>query len=71
MGKNKKATVLVNHELDGKIIQETEVPRPKMYSYLRDDLHVDKEAKITKKCFLKQKTKYQTAKKAPKIIKQC
>ena len=33
--------------------------RAKAYSYLKDNNHEDKKAKHTKKCVIKQKTKFQ------------
>ena len=41
-------------ELGGKIIQAIAALRPKVYSYLTDDDHVDKKTTGTKKCVIKQ-----------------
>ena len=45
----------MKYELGGKIMKEIMALRPKIYSYLKDDNHVDKEVKGTKKCVIKQK----------------
>ena len=47
-------------ELGGKIMKEIVliVLTPKMYSYLRDDRYVEKKAKGTKKCVIKQEIKF-------------
>ena len=37
-------------KLDGKTLKAIVALRPKMYSYLRNDCHIDKKAKGTKKC---------------------
>ena len=43
------------NKLSGIIIKEFGALRPKMYSYSPDDVHVDKTAKDTKNCVIKQK----------------
>ena len=55
IGKNKRVIILMKYELGGKIMKEIMALRPKIYSYLKDDNHVDKEVKGTKKCVIKQK----------------
>ena len=45
---------LMKDELGGKIIQAIVALRPKVYSYLTDDDHVDKKTTSTKKCVIKQ-----------------
>ena len=66
-GKNKKVIGLMKDELGGKIMTEfvalrlmTEFValRPKTYSYLTDDCEEDKKAKITKKCVIKRRLKF-------------
>ena len=48
----------MKNELDGKIMAEFVVLRPKTYSYLTDDCEEDKKAKGTKKCVIKRKLKF-------------
>ena len=50
IGKSKKVIVLMKDELDGKIVKDF----VKIYSYLIDDGLLDKRAKGTKKCVMKQ-----------------
>ena len=45
-------------ELDGKIVTEFCALRPKTYFYLMDDGGSDKKAKVTKKCVIKQRLKF-------------
>ena len=45
-------------EFGGKIMKEIVTLRPKMYSYIRDDRYVDKKAKCTEKCVIKQEIKF-------------
>ena len=56
-GKNKKVIGLMKDELEGKIMTEFAVLRPKTYSYLMDDGNSDKKAKETKKCVIKRRLK--------------
>ena len=49
----------MNDKLDGKIMTEFPILRPKIYSYLTDDSDKNKKAKGTKKCIIKQKLKYE------------
>ena len=58
MGKNKKIIGLMKDELGGKIITEFVTLRPKTYSFLTDDGKEDKKAKGTKKCVIKNMTKF-------------
>ena len=62
-GKNKKIIGLMKDELGGKIITEFVTLRPKMYSFLTDDVKEDKKAKGTKKCVIKKKIKFNDYKK--------
>ena len=48
--KNKKLIGLMKDDLDGKMMKRFATLRPKICSYLRDDDHVDKKAKCTKRC---------------------
>ena len=48
--------------MSGIIIKEFGALRPKMYSYSPDDVHVDKTAKYTKNCVIKQEIKFQDKK---------
>ena len=48
---------LIKKELDGRIMKESVVLKPKMYSYLEDDGCVHKKEKNTKKCVIKHKFK--------------
>ena len=45
-------------ELGGQIRTEFVALRPKTYSYLTDDCEEDKKTKGTKKCFIKQRLKF-------------
>ena len=61
MGKNKKVIVLTKDELEGKIMIEFVVLRPKTYAYA---INVDKDnevkkAKGTKRCVIKEKLKFE------------
>ena len=58
MSKNKKVIGLMKDEL-GRKTKEIAALRPKIYSYLMNDGNVDKEAKGTKKCVIKQEIKSQ------------
>lgn len=46
-------------ELDGGMMKVFAAMRPKMYSYLKNKSLVDKKAKSTKKCAIKQKIKFE------------
>ena len=48
---------LMKKELDGRIMKESVVLIPKMYSYLADDGCVHKKEKNAKKCVIKRKFK--------------
>ena len=48
MGKNKKVIGIMKDELGGKIMKEFIGLTPKCYSYLTDDVNVDKKGKGTK-----------------------
>ena len=63
MGRNKKVIGLMKDELGGKIITKFVTLRPKTYSYLTDDGKEDKKAKGTKKCVIKNMTKFNDCKK--------
>ena len=57
-----ETTKLKNHwtnkkELVKKVMKEFVALRPKMYNYLVDDCHIDKKAKGTKNCVIKQEIK--------------
>ena len=56
IGKNKKVIVLMKDKLGGEIITEFIALRPKTYSYLTDK--IDKKAKGTKKCVIKEVIKF-------------
>ena len=62
-GKYKKVIRLMKDELDGKIITEFVVLRPKTYSFLTDDGKEDKKAKGTKKFVIKKMIKFNDYKK--------
>ena len=62
-GKYKKVIRLMKDELDGKIITEFVVLRPKTYSFLTDDGKEDKKAKGTKKFVIKKMIKFNAYKK--------
>lgn len=49
-------------ELGGKIMEKILALRPKMYSYLTDDDHVDQKAKNKKNSVIKQEIKFQSCK---------
>ena len=55
MDKNKKVIGMMKDELGRKIMKEFIGLRPKCYSYLTDDGHVDKKVKGTKKCVIKKR----------------
>ena len=57
-GKNKKVIGLIKGELGGKIMTEFDAPRPKIYSYLKDDGDSNRRAKGTKKCVIKRRLKF-------------
>ena len=57
-GKNKKVIGLMEGQLLGKIMMEFVALRPKTYSYLMDDSWSDKKAKVTKKCVIKRRLKF-------------
>ena len=59
MAKTKNMIELVKDELSGETMKEIVFLRPKMYSYITDDDHVDKKAKGTKKCVIKPEKKFQ------------
>ena len=48
----------MKNELGGKIITEFVTLRPKTYSFLTDDGTENKKAKVTKKCIIKKKIKF-------------
>ena len=58
-GKNKKVIGLMKDELGGPIMKEFVELRAKAYSYLNDNNYEDKKAKLTKKCVIKRKTKFE------------
>ena len=58
IGKNKKVIGLIKYELGGNIMTELVALRPKTYSYLTDDCKEDKKAKLTKKCVIKRRRKF-------------
>ena len=53
IGKNKKVFGLRKDDLGGKIMEEFVGLSPKCYSYIMNDGKVDKKAKGTKKCAIK------------------
>ena len=53
IGKNKKKIGLMKDELGGKMMKEFIGLKPKCYATLMDDDRVDKKAKGTKKCVIK------------------
>ena len=57
IGKNKKVIGLMKDELGGETITEFIALRPKTYSYLTDNDKIDKKAKGTKKCVIKNMIK--------------
>ena len=57
-GKFKKVIGLMKDELEGKIMTEFVVLRPKSYSYLTDDCKEYKKAKGTKKFVIKRRLKF-------------
>ena len=48
--------------MEGKIITEFVALRPKTYSYLDDNCNEHKQAKVTKKCVIRQKITFQNFK---------
>ena len=58
-GKNKKVIGLMKDELGGRITQEFVGLRSKTYCYLIDNVSEDKKAKVTKKCVIKRKLKFE------------
>ena len=61
--KNKKVIGLMKDELGVEIITEFIALRPKTYSYLTDNYKIDKKAKGTKKCIIKNMIKLDDYKK--------
>ena len=57
--KKKKVIGLMADELSGRIMKEFVALTPKMYSYLMHDGHVNKRAKDTKKCVIKQEVNFE------------
>ena len=60
----------VKDELGRKISKEFVALGPEMYSYLTHNDNVDKKAKTTKKCIIRQKIIFQDCKECWRIIKQ-
>ena len=58
IGRNKKVIGLMKDELGGKTMAEFAALRPKIYSYLMEDVNSDKKAKGTKKCITKRALKF-------------
>ena len=58
IGKNKKVIGLMEDELGAKIMTRFVALRPKTYSYLTDDCKEDIKAKVTKKCVIKRRLKF-------------
>ena len=56
----KKVIGLLKDELGGKIMKEFAVLKAKEYSYLPRSNDADKKFKITKKCVVKTKDKFET-----------
>ena len=61
-GKNKKVIGLMKNELGGKTMTKFVELRTGTYSYLIDDDSEDQKAKITKKCVIKRKIKFENYK---------
>ena len=57
-GKDKKVIGLMKDELGEKIMTKCVALKPKNYSYLTDDCEEDKKAKVTKKCVIKRRLKF-------------
>ena len=57
-GKDKKVIGLMKDELGEKIMTKFVALKPKNYSYLTDDCEEDKKAKVTKKCVIKRRLKF-------------
>ena len=62
IGKDKKNIRLIADELCGKIMKQFVGKRLKTDSYLMNDGHVNKRAKDTKKCVIKQKSRFEVYK---------
>ena len=60
--KSKTVIVWMRDELDWKIMTNIAELRIKTCSYLRDDVWEDKKTKVTKKCVIKRKLKFQNYK---------
>ena len=59
IGKNKEVIGLKKDELGGRIMKEFVELKPRMYSHLTDDGHVDKRVKGTNLVFNKQEIKFE------------
>ena len=66
IGKNKKVPGLFEDKLGGKIMTEVDALKPKTNAYLIDDYEknkvINKKAKRTKKCVIKQKLMFENYK---------
>ena len=70
VGKNKNVIGLMRVELGRTIMKEFLATKPKMYSYLMVDVHVNKRTKNTKKCVIKKEINFEDYKTAWKTIRQ-
>ena len=69
-GENKKVTRLMKDELGGQIMKEFVGLRAETYNYLKDNIGEDKKkAKVTEKCVIKIKLKFEDYKNCLEALK--